>query len=171
MIKIFEKVRDISYGTIESRDPEQVYLKNKGTCSGKHFLFYELVSGLGFKSKHFVCSHKFRQFKVKFPPRLQEILKENDILDYHNFVKVFVNGKWLTIDVTWDLPLKKYGFPVQENWDGKTDIELSVVPIEIWEVKNPEKFKEEKLALMPKKEQKIRKLFIQKLSEWVSTLR
>jgi hypothetical protein len=100
LVEIFYRVRDIPYGTIGSRDPEQVYLKNKGTCSGKHFLFYELVEGLGFKSKHFICSHKFRQFKVEFPTQLREILKENDVLDYHNFVKVFVNGRWLMVDLT-----------------------------------------------------------------------
>lgn len=171
LIRIFEKVRDIPYGTIGSRDPEQVYLKRRGTCSGKNFLFYELASGLGFKTKHFVCSHKFRQLKVKFPVQLREMLKEDDFLDYHNFVKVFVNNKWLTVDVTWDLPLKKYGFPVQENWDGKSDTTFGVTPIKIYEVANPETFKEEKIALMPKNEQEIRKVFIQRLSDWVSTLR
>src|SRR3990172_5330811 len=128
LIKIFEKVRDIPYGTIGSRDPKQVYFKNKGTCSGKHMLFYELVTGLEIRAKHFICSHKFEQSRIKFPPQLQEILKENDVLDYHNFVKVFADNKWLTIDLTWDLPLKKYGFPVHENWDGKSDIPLSVTP-------------------------------------------
>jgi hypothetical protein len=68
------------------------------------------------------------------------------------------------------LPLKRHGFPVYE-WDGKSDTQLTVIPIETWEVKNPEKFKEKKIALMSKKEQEVRKLFIQKLSEWVADLR
>jgi hypothetical protein len=170
LTKIFLKVRDIPYGTIGSRDPEQVYFKNRGTCSGKHILFYELVTTLGFKVRQFVSLHKFNQSKIKFSPSLQEMLKENDVLDYTHFVKILVGDKWLAVNLTWDLPLKKYGFPVYE-WDGKSDTQLYFVPIETWEVKDSEKFKEEKIALMSKKEQKIRKLFIQKLSEWVSTLR
>lgn len=170
LIKIFEKVRDIPYGIIGNRDPEQVYIKNKGTCSGKHILFYELVTALGFKAKQFVSLHKFNQSKIKFPPDLQEMLKENEILDYTHFVKVFVGNKWLTICLTWDIPLKKHGFPVNE-WDGKKDTQLYFVPIETWEVEDAGKFKEEKIVLMSKKDREIRKVFIEKLSEWISTLR
>ncbi|MCK5233945.1 MAG: hypothetical protein KAJ91_03950 [Candidatus Aenigmarchaeota archaeon] len=34
IIKLSEIVRDIPYGDIGSRDPKDVYEKNKGTCSG-----------------------------------------------------------------------------------------------------------------------------------------
>lgn len=47
IIKLFEKVRDIPYGDIGSRDPQDVYKKNKGTCSGKHELLKELYKELG----------------------------------------------------------------------------------------------------------------------------
>lgn len=165
--KIFEKVRDIPYGVIGTRDPEQVYLRNIGTCSGKHFLFFELAAALGFNVRHFVCSHSFRRSQVKLPPHLLKMLDEKDIIDYHNFVKVLVNGRWMTVDVTWDLPLKKYGFPVNENLDGK----ISGVPVETWETPDPEKFKKDHLAAMSKTDQKKRKLFLKGLSDWVSTLR
>lgn len=164
---VFERVRDIPYGVIGTRDPEQVYLRNIGTCSGKNFLFFELASALGFEARHFVCSHSFRAFPVKLPPHLKKMLDEQDILDYHNFVKVLVDGRWLTVDVTWDMPLKKYGFPVNDNLDGK----ISCVPIETWETTDPEKFKEDHIASMPKAEQDMRKLFLHGLSEWVSGLR
>jgi hypothetical protein len=170
LVRLFEKVRDIPYGTTGSRDPEQVYLKNMGTCSGKHFLLYELLIALGFEVKQFVCSHKFKSFTVKFPQKLQELLN-CDFLDYHNFLKVMINGKLLIMDATWDLPLKKYGFPVKEKWDGKTDTMLGVVPIQSWETKDPEKFKEDKIGQMPQAEQEARKIFIRELSAWTATLR
>ena len=171
LIRIFEKVRDIPYGVIGTRNPEQVYLKNMGTCSGKHFLFFELATNLKFQVKHFVCSHKFSQLKANFPPQIQDILKNNDVLDYHNFVKVFTNNRWVLIDLTWDSPLKRYGFSIQEYWDGKSDTSIGVMPIEVWETENPTQFKEDKLALTTKKDQEVRMLFLQKLSEWFSTLR
>ena len=42
VLRVFEKVRDIPYGTIGSRDPLKVYLMGSGTCSGKHFLLAAL---------------------------------------------------------------------------------------------------------------------------------
>lgn len=163
--KIFEKVRDIPWGVIGSRDPERVYLKNMGTCSGKHFLFFELATALGFDARHFVRAHGFREFPAELPPHLSKMLEEKDIPDYHNFVKVLVDGLWLTVDVTWPLPLKKHGFPVQESLDD------AAVPSDGLEVGEPEKFKEEKIASMPETERERRKLFLQGLSEWVSSLR
>lgn len=164
--KIFEKVRDIPYGVIGSRDPEQVYLRNMGTCSGKHLLFFELAAALGFEVRHFVRYHSFREFPVKLPPHLLKMLDEKDILDYHNFVRVLVDGRWLTIDLTWDMPLKKYGFPVQES------LESGEFLSESHETSDPEKFKEDKIAsTMSKLEQERRKLFLKGLSEWVSELR
>lgn len=167
LARVFERVRDIPYGVIGTRDPEQVYLKNTGTCSGKHFLFFELAAALGFEVKHFMCSHSFRDFPVKLPPHLSKMLEEKDILDYHNFVKVRVDGRRLTVDLTWDLPLKKYGFPVNENLDGK----VSGASIGTWETSDPEKFKEDHIASMSKMERERRKLFLQGLSDWVSGLR
>lgn len=167
LARVFERVRDMPYGVIGTRDPEQVYLRDMGTCSGKHFLFFELASALGFEARHFVCSHSFKKFPVELPPHLKKMLDAKDILDYHNFVKVLVDGRWLTVDVTWDLPLKKYGFLVNDNLDGR----ISGVPIDTWETTDPEKFKEDRIALMLKVEQDRRKLFLQGLSEWVSGLR
>lgn len=164
LARIFERVRDIPWGVIGTRDPEQVYMKNMGTCSGKHFLFFELARALGFEVRHFVRYHSFRDFPVKLPPHLAKMLDEKDIPDYHNFVEVLVNGRWLTVDVTWPLPLKKYGFPVQDTLD-------SAVPCDGFEVSDPEKFKEERIALMPEAERERRKLFLKGLSEWVSGLR
>ncbi len=167
LARVFERVRDIPYGVIGTRDPEQVYLRNMGTCSGKHFLFFELATALGFEARHFVCSHSFREFPVKLPPHLKKMLDEKDILDYHDFVKVLAGGRRLTVDLTWDLPLKNYGFPVNEGLDGK----ISGVPIETWETTDPEKFKEDRISSMPKLERERRKVFLQGLSDWVAELR
>ncbi|HID42165.1 MAG TPA: hypothetical protein EYP30_00030 [Archaeoglobaceae archaeon] len=57
LIRIFERVRDIPYGIINSRNPEDVYRKNKGTCSGKHLLLKELYLTLGMRVKDVICFH------------------------------------------------------------------------------------------------------------------
>ncbi len=170
-VKLFEKVRDIPYGNIGSRDPQDVYDKNKGTCSGKHELLKELYKELGVEVKNFVAVHKFNDLKSDFPKDIKEILDKTEIRDPHNFLKIKVNGKWLTVDATWDKPLKKLGFPVTENWDGKSDTKLCVVSRNTFETDNPIEVKEKVLAQMPEKARKDRELFLKRLTGWLERLR
>ena len=168
---LFTKVRDIPYGDIHSRNPEDVYVKNKGTCSGKHELLKELYSEIGLKVRDFIAMHSFNDLKVDFPPDIKEILNNTRIHDPHNFIKILVNGRWVTIDATWDKPLKRFGFMVNEGWDGKSDMKLCVVSTKIFETKNPMESKNQIIAGMPHDMQETRKLFLKKLSEWMDTIR
>lgn len=171
IIVLFERVRDIPYGSIGSRNPEDVYNKNKGTCSGKHELLKELYKELGIKVRDFVVTHCFNDLKIRFPSEIKEILKRNKIIDFHNFIKIFNKNKWVIIDATWDKPLKKLGFSVNENWNGKSDMKICVIPREIKEVNNPIKFKKQKLKKLPKQIQEDRELFLKKLTKWLDKLR
>ncbi len=171
VVKLFERVRDIPYGDIGSRDPKDVYEQNKGTCSGKHELLKELYQELSIEVKDFITMHKFNNLKVDFPDEIKAILNRTQIVDPHNFFKIKRDNKWITVDSTWDKPLKTLGFPVNENWDGKTDMELCVVPIELFEAKNPIELKKKKISELPEEVQKDRKLFLKKLTEWVETIR
>ena len=171
IIKLFERVRDISYGSIGSRDPKDVYEKSKGTCSGKHELLKELYQELGIEVKDFIAMHKFNDLNVDFPDNIKEILNRTEIIDPHNFFKIKIDDNWITIDITWDKPLKRVGFPITEDWDGKSDMELCVVPIKIIEIENPIEMKKQKISELPEKVQKDRKLFLNKLTEWLDTVR
>jgi len=171
IIKLFEKVRDIPYGDIGSRDPEDVYKKNKGTCSGKHELLKELYTELGIKTKNFIAMHEFNDLSVRFPNEIKEILNRNRLVDPHNFLKIFIDGKWVIVDATWDKLLKEYGFTVNENWDGKKDMKIGVVVKEIIETDNPLEVKEQKIGSLPIEVQKDRKLFLKELNKWLEKLR
>ncbi|MFW5935899.1 MAG: transglutaminase domain-containing protein [Candidatus Hadarchaeota archaeon] len=173
LVAIFEKVRDIPYGTLgsASRDPLEVYRNNRGTCSGKHFLLRDLLLSLDIKVKDMVCFHYYSQMprSIDYPPQLMQLLEDNKgVPDYHNYLQVY-NGDWLTVDATFDYPLKDY-FVVNE-WDGKTDTRLSVKPVEMWEVDDAENFKMYLLNKLPPDVQKGRKRFLQKFSEWLEVLR
>lgn len=85
IITLFEKVRDIPYGNIGSRDPADVYKEGKGTCSGKHELLKELYQELGIKTKDFLIMHRFKEMPVDFPEDIMTILNRSDIVDPHNF--------------------------------------------------------------------------------------
>ncbi len=172
LIRVFERVRDIPYGTIGSRDPVKVYRMNRGTCSGKHFLLKELYLALGVEVKDMICFHRYAELprNIDYPPELENLLDgHSGIPDYHNFIKVYVNNRWVTLDATFDKPLENY-FVVNE-WDGESDTELSVRPIRIWEVEDPLEFKVKKIKQLPPRIQRVRELFLEKFSEWLEVLR
>lgn len=172
VITLFEKVRDIPYGNIGSRDPADIYRKNKGTCSGKHELLKELYQELGIQVKDFLIMHRFKEMSVNFPEDIQSILNRSDIVDPHNFFRILVDDNWVTVDVTWDKPTRKLGFTVNENWDGKSDMKIAVAPGgEIFETDESMTLKKELIGKLPINVQEDRKLFLVKATEWLDTLR
>jgi hypothetical protein len=172
IIKVFEKVRDIPYGVINSRDPFKVYSENKGTCSGKHFLLAALYRAMGLNVKDMISFHKYENLprNVEYTKELQRLLQLSDgIPDYHNFIKIDINKKWLTIDATFEKDLRDY-FIVNE-WNGKDDMRLTVDPVTIWEVKDPLEFKIKKLGELPLKKQNDRREFLSKFTSWLDVLK
>ncbi|NQU99685.1 MAG: hypothetical protein HQ538_03015 [Parcubacteria group bacterium] len=172
IVTLFEKVRDIPYGSIGSRDPLDVYKQNKGTCSGKHELLKVLYKELEIPVKDFIIMHRFKKLPVKFPNDVQEILDRTDIVDPHNFFKIQRDDVWFTVDITWDKALKKLEFPVTEKWDGKSDMEIAVaLGGRIYETDDPITLKKKLISKLPEQTQKERKLFLKKLTSWLDYLR
>lgn len=168
---IFERVRDIPYGVIGSRDPLKVYKAHKGTCSGKHFLLAALYRANGFEVKDMLAFHRYSELprSIEYPEKLKDLLEKGEgIPDYHNFIKIFLKGDWLLVDATFEKSLKKY-FVVNE-WYGK-DMKLTVKPVQIWETINPKDFKIAKLQKLPLKIQDYRIKFLNEFSHWLNLLR
>jgi hypothetical protein len=172
IIRLFEKVRDIPYGDIGSRDAGDIFRQNKGTCSGKHELLKELYREIGVQVKDFLVLHRFRDMPVNYPTEIREILNRSDIPDPHNFIKIRAGGKWVIVEATWDKALKKLGFIVNENWDGKSDMKIAVAPGgKIPESTDSMSLKKELIGRLSDQAQKDRKLFLQKLTAWLDDLR
>ncbi|ACN17818.1 conserved hypothetical protein [Desulforapulum autotrophicum HRM2] len=182
IITLYEKVRDIPFGSIGSRDPLDVYQANKGTCSGKNFLIKELFKAIGVKTKDMICMQRWKDLTwfpddeyniVKLPDHLMAHFENNEIIDFHNFVKIEVDGRWVQLDVTIDAPLKALGFHVVENWDGKADMPLCFVGShKVWDCGDSgfEK-KKELTAMMPKELEQARKAFLQAMTLWIDEWR
>lgn len=172
IITLFEKVRDIPYGTIGSRNPLEVFNKNMGTCSGKHALLKGLYLELGIEVKDFIVMHTFNNLAIEYPRNLKELLAQSTVLDPHNFLKIKRNNEWITVDVTWDQPLKKLGFPINENWDGSSNLSILVAAKnEIFQTDDIVNFKRTLLEDLTTSAQKEREIFLKLFSDWLSTQR
>jgi len=169
IITLFEKVRDIPYGAICSRNPLEVYHQNMGTCSGKHALLKALYKEIGLEVKDFIVMHTFNKLPIEYPENLNEILSKTTIVDPHNFIKIKRNNQWFTVDVTWDKKLKKLGFPINENWDGSSNLSISVaLGGEIFETHDSVALKIELLQKLSNTAQKEREIFLQKFTYWLT---
>lgn len=172
VITLFNMVRDIPYGAIGSRDPLAVFKHKKGTCSGKHELLKGLYKTLGLEVKDFIIMHAFNNLTVDYPSNIQCILSETTIVDPHNFLKIKRNNQWLIIDVTWDIGLKKVGFPVNENWNGFESMKISVAESgEFFETEKPLQLKKQLIAELPENVQISRKLFLKEVTSWLEKVR
>jgi hypothetical protein len=170
-ITVFEHVRDIPYCYPADRDPKEVLRKGHGSCSGKHYLLGEMFRGLGLGVRNMICTHRFNESPLPFPEEMQALLLKNEIVDLHDYLQVSVDGEWIDVDATWELGLRDFGFPVTDEWDGKSSMLLTVNPDEQTAVQgNPAKAKEEMLSKLTPRQRALRKQFLEALAKWVDEL-
>jgi hypothetical protein len=170
-VVLFERVRDLPYSYPSTRDPRAVLQQGRGSCSGKHYLLGEMFRLLGLPVRHMICTHRFNESPLPFPPPMQEMLRRNEIVDLHDYVQIGVGDGWVDIDATWERGLREFGFPVNEEWDGTSPMLLSVVP-EDYAVaeRDPERLKEELLSKLTPRQRALRKQFLAALSGWIEEL-
>ena len=170
-IALFERVRDLPYQYPASRDPVEVLRAGAGSCSGKHYLLGALFRRLGLQVRHMLCTHRFNESGLPFPDEMQGMLLKNEIVDVHDYLQVLVDGNWVDVDVTWDSGLRDFGFPVNEGWDGKSSMLLTVSPDEQTTVEgDPAKAKEELLARLTPRQRTLRKQFLEALGRVVADI-
>lgn len=130
-IQIFEHIRDIPYVITGITDPEngpvELLRRNEGTCSPKHFLLGAMYQKLDISVKYASYPFRWGDLGVDYPGKLRKLVNNLPVMP-HIALKAYINGTWVLLDATWDPPLKKVGFPVNENWDGISDM-LNAVPL------------------------------------------
>lgn len=170
-IALFEHVRDIPYCYPATRDPAELLRVGHGSCSGKHYLLGELFRRLTLPVRHMICTHRFNESPLVFPEPMQEVLRKNEIVDFHDYLQIEVGGEWIDVDATWERGLREFGFPVNEDWDGKSAMLLSVVPEDFAVAeRDPDRLKDELLSKLTPRQRTLRKQFLEALSNWVQEL-
>ena len=125
---IFYKIRNIPYmlypelmnnwaGALE------MLRRNCGSCSPKHFLMARMFNRLNLETRLVTYPFVWQEQSIIFPAKLKIFLHKLPI-SYHVACQIKVNNEWLSVDATFDPPLKKFGFIVNE-WGGKNSTPIS----------------------------------------------
>lgn len=132
-IRIFQQIRDIPFLMTGIVDPEngpvELLNQNRGSCSPKHFLLGALYQKLSIPVKYASFHFMWSDLDVDYPEKLRKLADRLPVM-LHLALKAYISGKWVLLDVTWDLPLKRAGFPVNEDWDGFSNTLNAVTPLE-----------------------------------------
>ena len=133
MISIFQQIRDIPYSlaipmTDPSTAPEQILALGKGYCGPKHYLLAEMYRRLGYEVVYATFPFMWNDLDLQSPQELRQLATRLPIA-HHLACRVRINSNWVLVDATWDRPLKRAGFPVNEHWDGRADTLCAVKPL------------------------------------------
>ena len=133
-ISIFNQIRDIPYAVIPEINnpvdgPEGLLKRMKGSCGPKHFLLGRMFEMLRIPTQYVTYPFSWNVTSVAYPPELRK-LAEDVPIGYHLACKARIENQWVVVDATWDRPLARVGFPVNESWDGVSDTRLAVEPLD-----------------------------------------
>jgi hypothetical protein len=133
LISIFLHIRDIPYALVPIPDyhisgPGQLLITGKGSCGPKHHLLGSMFTLLGIPVRYLTWPFLWNDPALSFPSQLRASAARMEITS-HLACQAFLNGTWVLVDATWDLPLERAGFPVNHTWDGRSDTLLAVHPV------------------------------------------
>ncbi len=177
-VAVFNQIRDIPYYLVpQMADPEEwaasILHNCKGSCSPKHYLLGILFGKLGIPIKYVTYPFKWLEQPIKYPAELKELAQGLPI-GYHAACKAYINDKWVLVDATWDIALKKAGFPLNDHWDGVSDTLNAVMPLEEVIHKSLEErlnYVREKKKLFTEAEKATYAEFMEKFNAWLESLR
>lgn len=174
LVGLYHAVRNIPYGSTGIRDPEQVIQGNLGSCSGKHLALRDMLRHIGHEAEIItIYTHFNKRIPVveSFPDELKRMCREEQVPDFHHYVRVATDDGWIKLDATWHDALIPYGFTVNDKWNGTGDTVLAGEPIrEYPAVEDLIPYKIEMIASLPESERKKRERFFGLITDWIATL-
>jgi len=132
-IAIFQHIRDIPYSlavpmTDPGTAPEQILSLGKGYCGPKHYLLADMYRKLGYEVVFATFPFLWNDPDIRYPEELRSLASVLPVA-HHLACRVRIDDRWVLVDATWDRPLKRAGFPVNEHWDGRADTRCAVKPL------------------------------------------
>ena len=166
--KLFRQVQKIPY-QISDFDETDHHLKevvNTGIKQGdsrhKSLLFYNLLQQSNYVADKVKTIFDWKDLPI--PAEILGILKKSGTRWVHDVVRFKVNDNYsVIVDCSWNLELKKKGFPVTEDWDGVSNT-IPITPGKI-DVYDLDKFNKEKHNIHIDKEEAMH--FAEELNKWL----
>ena len=108
-------------------DIEALKKTTRGSCSHKHYVLASIYEELGV-SVHYV-THPFHwhDLELDWPRRLRRLISKMPI-QYHLALSIAPDGQRFLLDATWDSPLVRAGFRVNELNGHLSDTHLAILP-------------------------------------------
>ena len=177
-INIFNRIRNIPFVILPGlfnleNGPREMLASGKGFCVPKHYLLGEFYQRLDLPVKYCAYSFGWGELDADYPPDVKKLARDLPVT-YHLACQVFIEGKWILADATWDPALKKAGFPVNEKWDGRSNTVNAVNPLEEFIHENAhemEKMSRRKLRAYSLPEKLALSRFSGKLNKWLESVR
>ncbi len=133
MISIFSHIRDIPYSFwITAHDPkkqaEQLLELGKGSCGPKHYLLAEMFRKMNLSVIYATIAFSWNDPDLHYPSELRKYAALLPIA-HHLACRVQIGCRWVLVDATWDPPLARGGFPINDPWDGYSEMKWAVKPL------------------------------------------
>ena len=174
LTQLYHAVRNIPYGSTGVRDPVKVIENNVGSCSCKHILLGDLLRAENVPAEIitiFTYFNKGVPVHESYPKELARMIRDEEVCDFHHFVRAQANGRWIRLDATWHDTVASYGFPVNRDWDGTGDTVLAAKPIRSYpDVPDVAALKEDLIASLSSEERDRRARFFQLLTRWIDSV-
>lgn len=159
-VKLFEEVRDMPYRIPLAIGEEDV------CCSGKARKLKNILENKGLQVRYRVCEFKWSDMEV-LPSHVRDV--SHDDRSTHVYLEVFVEGKWIKIDPTWDQGLSSI-FPVA-HWDGIHDTQVAVKEIVVYDPEKSRQIMDNESDEVAKKDLETNGKFYGAFNEWLEDIR
>lgn len=133
LVRIYKWVRDLPYevelNRLECLDEGLRYIKTKkrGSCSSKHYLLGSMYEKIGVPVTYLTYPFHWKDLEASYPDFIKR-LAEKMPLQYHCAIKISLDGQSFFLDATWDPPLGKVGFPINQIGEVLVNTENGVIP-------------------------------------------
>lgn len=119
IIRLFEEVQRIPYRICKFEKQKINRDIPYGSCRHKSELLYQLSEKEDYPIRRLIVVFDWNDLPI--PRGILDLLKESGTIWKHNSLEIKIGKNWFKVDPTWNSELKEKGFPVTENWDGKSD--------------------------------------------------
>jgi riboflavin synthase alpha subunit len=123
LLELVEAVRALPYGRPHGRSIEGLLRERRGTCATKHLFLARALAERFPQTNPQIVHRVYRAerepIRERYGDSVAELVPAEGLVDVHRYLLIQVDGRQITLDVT---------FPAAEPWDGSSSLPLACGP-------------------------------------------